>query len=458
MDNIQENNCDTIHHVNYDNKEIIIIATAHVSKKSQEDVKRVIESEKPDSVCIELDKSRFKTITEKSDFSSMDIVKVIKEKKAIVVLVNLLLASFQRKIAKNMDVEPGCEMIQAINSAKEINANIILADRDIQVTFKRIWRKSNFIQKFKLLSQILGTFLLSADNIKEDEIEKMKTSDSLDGAINMMWKSFPLIKEVLLDERDRFLANKIRCAQGQKIVAVLGAAHVPGVKRYLNKEISFVPQTIEARNFSRHISDKSVTNQEKSLLNTIYTQENRKQTKNSKLYTLKNNVELESENRILDILFNKIPKPGISGTIVAIIIPAILLIWIIYGFFNNSGVENLLSYILGTGCGAALGSLVASAHPITVLVGFIAAPITVMHPLLGVGWFTGLSEALLKKPKVSDLQNLSEDIKTLKGFYKNRFSRILLVIIVSSLGTNLGIFLGIPLFNKIVVPFLLSLF
>jgi pheromone shutdown protein TraB len=452
MENSTANNSDTVHRINDNDKEIIIVATAHVSKKSRDEVRMVIDTEKPDSVCVELDQKRYKTILDKDPYSSMDIVKVIKEGKTIIVLVNLLLSSFQRKIAKNMDVQPGAEMIQGIKSAEEHSANIVLADRDIQITFKRIWRKANLWEKLKLLSQILGSFILSGDDIKEEEIEKLKTADILDGAINLLWKSFPLIKEVLLDERDRFIAHNIRNAQGKKIVAVLGAAHVPGVMNYLTNRYPLLPDAFPKKTFDRRIAGNLTDDNEKKFLRSFYIEETSPRQDGALYYTLRSGIDRDSTESIFDILYNRIPKAGAFGTVFAIFIPVVLLAWIIYGFFNNTGVENLLSYILGTGCGAALGSLVSLAHPLTVLVGFIAAPITVMHPLLGVGWFTGLSEALLKKPKVSDLENLNVDIKTIKGLYKNRFSRILLVVIVSSLGTNVGIFFGIPFFSKIVLP------
>ncbi len=436
---------DTIHKLEINDKEIIIIATAHVSKESKEEVKRVIEEEKPDSVCIELDENRYKSITEKDKQSNMNIVQVIKDGKTMLVLANLFLSSFQKKIAAKLNIQPGAEMIQGIESANEIDAKLVLADRDIQTTFKRIWRNATAGEKFKLLYQILGSVLVSEKDLEISDIEKMKTADMLDSALSVMGKTFPLVKEVLIDERDIYLANKIKNAEGKKIVAVLGAGHVPGVKKRIMEEAHSIPDTIPEKKFEKRL--KKMTDESKKLLQGFY-----KKGENETNYKLNSDITLDEEQKVLNVLYNELPKKGIGGKVFGWLIPIAILVWIISGFFLGGfegGLKNFISYALGTGIGALLGSLVAFAHPITMLVGLISAPITVLHPLLGVGWFTGLSEAFFRKPLVSDLENLGRDIQTFKGFFKNRFTHILLVILLSSFGTMFGIFVGIPLFDKL---------
>jgi pheromone shutdown protein TraB len=447
----------TIHRLEYNGKQILIIATAHVSKESQEEVKRVIEEEKPDSVCVELDEGRYKSITEKEKHSNMNIVQVIKEGKAMMVMANLFLSSFQRKIAAKMGVKPGVEMIQGIESAKEIGAELVLADRDIQVTFRRIWRKSTAGEKFKLLYQILGSLMVSEKELQEEDIEKMKSGDMLDNALSVMGETFPLIKEILIDERDIYLANKIKNAPGEKIVAVLGAGHVPGVKKMITQEQYSIPQTIPADKFERKINRKMKEADKEYLLQ--YYQKTETGEKPS--YKLEKELNKDEEQKLHNILYNELPKKGIGGKIIGWGIPILILAWIISGFFTGGGWEGLLQnffgYALGTGVGAALGAIVALSHPVTVLVGFAGAWLTVLHPILGIGMFTGLSEAHFKKPKVSDLENLSKDIQSFKGFYKNRFTHILLVIFLSSIGTMLGIIFGISLFTDTIIPYIANL-
>lgn len=495
----------TIHRIDYKGKELIIIATAHVSKESQEEVKRIIEAEQPNSVCIELDENRYKSIVEKDKYSKLDIIQVIKQGKAMLIMANLFLSSFQRKIAAKMDIQPGAEMIQGIESAKEIGAELVLADRDIQTTFRRIWRKSTAGEKFKLLYQILGSLLISEKDLEVDDIEKMKTEDMLDSALSMMGETFPLIKEVLIDERDVYLANKIKKAPGDKIVAVLGAGHVPGVKRLITEQEYSVPNEVPVDRFEKKVvrrmpedkikylkehykkeensdynytltkdiseddkkklsgylktTEKEIPKKipipkfEKKILKKLEPEEKKelKQYYKKSNYELQGSITTEEEQKLLHILYSNIPNKGIAGKIIAWAVPVLIIVWIVSGFIFGGfkgGIMNFLSYALGTGIGAGLGSIVSLAHPITILVGILAAPITVLHPILGVGWFTGLSEAYLRKPRVSDLEKLGKDIQSVKGFFKNRFTHILVVILFSSLGTMLGIFVGIPIFNN----------
>lgn len=440
----QTNDPATIKRISYNNKEIIIIATAHVSKESKEEVKRVIEEEQPNSVCIELDENRYKSIIDKEKHSNMDIVQVIKEGKTMLVLANLFLSSFQRKIAAKMDIQPGAEMIQGIDSANEAGAEIVLADRDIQTTFKRIWRKSTLGEKFKLLYQILGSLLTSESELETEDIEKMKSSDMLDSALSVMGETFPLIKEVLIDERDICLANNIKNAPGDKVVAVLGAGHVPGVVRWITKEPYSIPQEIDSNLYEKKITRKMIPS-DKEYLNDYY----KKEDEDSTNYTLEKELNHEEDDKLLDIMYKKLPKPGLTGKIIGWAVPVLIVAWIVSGFFYGRGIENFLSYVLGTGIGAALGAVISLAHPLTILIGIVGAPITVLHPILGIGMFTGLSEAFFRKPRVSDLENIGKDIQSVKGFFKNRFTHILLVVLFSSIGTMLGIFVGIPLFTSI---------
>ena len=365
-----------------DGKEIILIGTAHVSKKSADEVKEVIEQERPDTVCVELCQARYQSMTDTDKWKNTDIVKIIKEGKALILLINLILSSYQKKLAKQFDIKPGQEMLQGIESAKEVGADLCLADRDLQTTMRRLWRGLGFIGKMKLLFQLMMSMFIS-EEITEDELEKMKSQDMLTAVLDELSQSFPEFKSIIIDERDKYLAQKIKNAPGNKIVAVLGAGHVPGIKEELFKD-----------------------NDLKSL--------------------------------------SKIPPPSKVVKVIAWSIPAIIIGIIVATFSVDraAGIDQMTSWILWNGSLAALGALLAFAHPLSILVAFIAAPITTLNPLLAAGWFAGLTEALLRKPSVKDFESLSEDVYSLKGFWRNKVSHILIVVIFTNLGSTLGTIFG----------------
>lgn len=362
----------------YQDKEIIIIATAHVSAQSVELVQKVIEEEKPDSVCIELDDGRYQNIQNPQKWENTDIVKVIKSNKVGFLLVNLALSSYQKRIAKQLSVNVGGEMIQAIESAKNTGASIVLADRDIQTTFLRIWRKLNLWEKAKLIISLIFSF--EGDNkISEQDLNELMKSDILETVMVGIKKQYPKIGEILISERDMFLAAKIKEASGPKVVAVLGAAHVPGVKEEIYKE------------------------QDLQEIGTV-------------------------------------PSKGRFSKVAGWIIPIILVGLFTYAFAINiqTGIQQLSVWVLWTGVLAALFTTLSLGHPLSILTSFVAAPLTTIHPLLACGWFTGLVEAAIKKPTVQDVHNIQSDIFSFKGFFKNRFLKIILVVMMANIGASIG--------------------
>lgn len=368
--------------LNIDDKEIILIGTAHVSKKSAEQVKEIIEAEKPDTVCIELDQQRYKSVTEGQKWKDMDIISVIKQKKATLLLVNLMMSSFQKRMAKQFGINPGQEMIQAINSAKDVDAEIVLADRDIQITFQRVWRGIGIWGKMKLMTELVYS-MFTDEEISEEELEKLKTEDILTSMLNELKDSFPKLKNALIDERDKYLSHKIKNAPGEKIVAVLGAGHVPGIKEEIKKE-----QNIK------------------------------------KLST--------------------IPPKSKANKSIKWIIPAIIIAIILFTFYNNKGMalDQMIGWILWNGSLSALGAVIALAHPLSIATAFIVAPISSLNPLLAAGWFVGLVETFMRKPKVQDFENLSEDINSVKGFWRNKITHILLVVVLANIGSVVGTMVG----------------
>ncbi len=383
-------NSNMAHHLKVDDREIIILGTAHVSKESADLVKTVIEEEKPDTVCVELCESRFQSIRQKSKWQNMDIVKVIKEKKAFLLLSNLLLASFQKRIAEKFDIKPGAEMIQAIESGEAIDARIHLADRDIRVTLSRTWRVMGLWAKLKILFQMLISFG-EMDDITEEDIEKMKQEDMLESLLSEVGKSLPVIREILIDERDRYLAEKIRSAPGRKIVAVVGAGHVPGIKKYWNTDIDI--QALE-----------------------------------------------------------KIPPKKKFSIVIKWLLPIAIIMLFIAGFFYggaNAGTNMIVWWIAANGIMAGLGAVIALAHPLTIVASILAAPLTSLNPMIAAGWVSGLVEAFSRKPKVRDFEHLPDDIVSVRGFWRNKVTRILLVVVFTNLGSSMGTFIAIPLMAKV---------
>ncbi|MEG1997736.1 MAG: TraB/GumN family protein [Clostridiales bacterium] len=371
-------------------KEIILIATAHVSKDSVELVKKTIDEEKPTSICIELDESRYQNIKNPQEWENTDIVKVIKTKKVGFMLINLALSSYQKRIAKKLHTAVGQEMLQGIRSAEETGATLVLADRNIQTTFLRIWRMLNFWEKCKLL------FSLALDNEEEAELtdeylQEMLQKDMLQSLLAEMNQQFPKIGKILVNERDQHLAVKIREAPGSKVVAILGGAHVEGVAQELYREHD---------------------------LNALTT----------------------------------IPAKKPAGKIIGWLIPVLIVALIGCGFFISPqiGWEQIKSWILWNGVTAAIFTALALGHPLSILTSLVVAPISSLNPLLACGWFAGLVEAAIRKPTVKDVNQISEDIFSLKRFLHNRFLRILLIVIMSNIGSSIGtVVAGLDIVSKL---------
>ncbi len=383
-------NNDNIHRLTFEDKEITLIGTAHVSRESADLVVKIIEEEKPDTVCVELCESRYKAIKQKNRWQNTDLIKVIREKKSFLLLSNLLLTSFQKKIGQKLGIKPGEEMIRAMESADSVGAHIHLADRDIRITLSRTWRLMGLWTKMKLLAQLV-TSMGEVDSIKEEDIEKMKDKDVLETLLSEIGKTLPELRRILIDERDMYLTEKIRSAPGKRIVAVVGAGHVPGIKRGWNEAID---------------------------LNAL--------------------DELPPKGKLFSFL-----KWGIPALVVGLIV---------LGFFyagSSAGTHMIKWWVLANAVFAGLGAAIALAHPLTILSAIVASPITSLNPMIAAGWVAGLVETFIGKPKVKDFENLPADILSLKGFWKNKITRILLIVVFTNLGSSLGAFVAIPLMARV---------
>jgi pheromone shutdown-related protein TraB len=368
--------------LNYNNKEIYLLGTAHISQTSVKEVKDLIDTVLPDSVCIELDKQRYESISNEKKWQNTKVLDIVKSKKAGMFLVNIVLSNYQKKLAEQFNINPGAEMMQGIKLAKDYNANLVLADRNIQTTFSRIWRYSSLWEKAKIITSLLYS-IIDSEEISEEELEELKSGDMLSSALSELGNSFKGINKYLLEERNEYLANKIKNAKGETVVAILGAAHVPGVKEEIFKE--------------------------------------------------QNMSELSS-----------LPKKSDIGKIFAWLIPIALLIMIIATLSVNleSGFEQIKTWILWNGTLSAIGTFIAGGHILSVLTAFIAAPISSLSPLLAAGWFAGITETLIRKPKVSDFENLNEDLTSFRKARKNRIMKVLLVVVFANIGSVIGTILG----------------
>lgn len=372
-------------------REIILIGTAHVSQESIEEVNAVIRSEVPDCVAIELDEQRLRSMEQKDAWRSLDVVKVLKDGQGFMLMANLILAAFQKRMGENVGVNPGDEMRSAISSARELGIRVELVDRPIQTTLRRAWAKNSLWGKCKLLAALLSS-AFDTQQVSAEEIENLRNSNEMDSMMNELSAYLPSVKSVLIDERDQYLASHIWQCKGNKVVAVLGAGHLPGVESYL--------QNLGAGTESADTSSIEV-----------------------------------------------IPPAGIGTKIAGWIFPAAIIALLIAGFLTGGAAVSgkmLLRWLLWNGSLAALGTLLAGGHVLSVLTGFIGAPIATLNPLLGIGLFTGIVQAWIRKPKVEDMETLMNDVSSLRGIYHNRILRVLLVFFLSSIGGVIGNIIAVP--------------
>jgi pheromone shutdown-related protein TraB len=382
---------DTYMTVKLGDREIILVGTAHVSKESIEEVNRIIREQKPDMVCVELDEERFTSISQKEHWEKLDVIKVFRQGKGFLLMANLVLSGFQRRMGEGLGVKPGEEMKTAVETAKELGIPHALCDREVQITLRRAWARCGFWSKCKLLASLLSS-AFTTEKLSAAEIENLKNRNELDGMMAELAEYLPSVKETLIDERDRYLAAKIWSSGGNKPAAVVGAGHLLGIKAHLEK--------IAAGEEGADVSD-----------------------------------------------LNIIPPRTFFSKIAGWIIPALIAAIIILGFFQaGAGVSlsMLLRWVLWNGSLAALGTLIAMGHPLSILVSFIGAPVATINPFIGVGLFSGITEATLRKPRVQDAQAISDDVSSLRGIYRNRITKALLVFLLSSLGGAVGNFISIP--------------
>ena len=374
-----------VHTIQVDGREFILVGTAHISRQSAELVREVIEKEKPESVCVELDAQRYKSLSEKKKWESLDLKALIRQKQLSTLLINLLLASYQKKLGDKLGVMPGVELLEATNAAREHDIPIALCDRDIRVTLRRAWHSMSFWNKMKLLTAGLAG-IFENQEISEEKLSEIRQKDVLNELIGELGKAMPVLKTVLIDERDTYLAQKIKEAEGNKIVAVVGAGHLQGISESL------------------------------------------------------------SNGRPRDLReIEQIPPLSSLWKWIGWGIPAIILGSIAYiGWSKGAAAagDNILFWILANGIPSALGAALAFGHPLTILSAFLAAPITSLTPVIGAGYVAAFVQVYARPPVVKEFQAVSDDVSMFKRWWQNKLLRVFLVFILSGLGSAIGTYVG----------------
>ena len=366
-----------------------LLGTAHVATASVEAVKQNIEEWKPDIVAVELCKGRHDALTQEKRLDREGLLKVIKEGKAPMVLLQSLLAAEQRKLGLDEGQQPGAELLAAVEVANEAELRVELVDRDIQTTLRRAWNKMSFKEKFGLMWALLA----EEDSNEELELEQMLADkDLLTSLMEELREVSPGAGSVLIDERDEFIARKISGIRSEgKVLAVLGAGHLDGVSKLLEQEVE------------------------------------------------------PSDERIADL--SVVPKGGRLLKSVSYAIPLVLLGllgWFAYNGDLASIKENGIYWFAGNFIGAALFCMLAGGHPVAILVAALASPITSLNPALAAGWFAGYAQMKVKEPTGEDLTEFLK-LDSAKLFWTNRAGRILLVTALTNLGSMAGAWISMGL-------------
>ena len=374
-----------VHTIALADKTVLLIGTAHISQESVDLVNRVISEEECDRVCLELDDNRFQALSSKDNWQALDLRQIIRNKQLSTLLVSILMSSFQKKLGSQLGIRPGAELLAGAQAAKEQNVPVSLCDRDVRITLRRAWKSTPFFKKGYLLGSLLAS-LFDQEERSHDRLEEMKKQDVLSGVMDEMGQSFPDLKRVLIDERDIYLAEKIKAAEGKRLVAVVGAGHVEGIKNALARD---------------------------------------------------------QHHRLAEI--TTIPPVSRGGKIAGWSIPLLILASLaIIGVTKGAAVagSNLLFWVLANGIPAAIGAVLALAHPYTTIGAFTAAPITSLTPVIGAGYVTAFIQVMTTPPVVREFESVGDDVSSFTGWWRNKLLRVFLVFFFTGLGSAVGTWVG----------------
>ncbi|NND56065.1 MAG: TraB/GumN family protein [Xanthomonadales bacterium] len=388
-----------IRRVSRDGVEYTLLGTAHVSRASAEAVKELASSGEFDAVAVELCQARYDALTAERNWTDLDLYRIIREGKAGLVMANLALSAYQRRIAEQFGIEPGAEMRAATVAAKERDLPLQLVDRDLATTLRRSYASVPWYKRIYMMAG-LAFGMVSSDEIDEESIEKLKEGDILESTFTEFAEQSPELYEALIAERDRYMAARLReenaGAEHKKVLVVIGAGHMEGLAKHLDA----------------------------------------------------GQADPQAERRQLEAMPAKSRWPKI--------IPWAIMVLVLAGFFigfsrsPELGWKLVFFWVAINGGLAALGALIARGHPLTILSAVVAAPLTSLNPTIAAGMVTGLVESWLRKPRVSDLEKLRFDITTARGWFRNPATRILLVFLLSNLGSAIGTWIaGFKIFTAL---------
>ncbi len=383
---------------------LTIIGTAHVSEESVNEVKDAIYEQQPDVVAIELDRGRYIKLKKQmmgiEEDETISVTQIIKENKVALFLTTTLLSYFQSKIGADVDVKPGAEMVGAIEASQDLEIPIALIDREIGTTLQRALNKMGFIEKAKFIFGLLASALGFGDDEEEIDIEDLKNPENIDELMEMFKDEAPSVHEVLVHERDAYLAGKIMQIPQDHVIAVVGAGHKLGIEKYLDN-----PETIP-------------------------------------------------NLRDLEIIDEKKGIPWVK--IILALIPILFVVIFFLAYFSGINISwNIYDFIVISMIMGFVGSILSGSKIQSALVGGLVAPLTIIHPLLAAGWFSGLTEAKFRKVRQSDIKNLAE-IESFRDLWNNNIFRILLVVIGTNLGVSIATLVILP--SKVFIPLFMKIF
>lgn len=384
---------------------ITILGTAHVSRSSADTVRSMIENGDYDAVALELCPDRMCGLMDPDAITRMDITQVIRKGKGAMVMASLALGAFQKRIADQLGVEPGAEMRAAVEAAEPKSLPLMLIDRSIGTTLKRIYRNVPWYRRIKVLAGLIAS-VIARRTVTEEEIEQLKEGDMLESTFNQFAEQAEEIYTPLVDERDQYMAARLieeaETSGHKNIFAVVGAGHLRGMKGYLEQ------------------------------------------------YALANGEAAAQVQQRLDV----VPPAGRLLRSLPWLIIGVIMLGFAIGFSQSSDVGwgMVQQWVLINGGLAALGALIALAHPITIFSAFFAAPLTSLNPTISAGVVSATVETMVRKPSVGDFSRLREDVVKLTGWWNNRVAHTLVVFFFTGLGSVIGTYVaGYKIFESIAV-------
>jgi pheromone shutdown-related protein TraB len=376
---------DDVHELEVDGRHFILVGTAHISRESVDLVREVIDKERPDCVCVELDAQRYEALSQERRWEALDLREIIRNKQLTTLLMNLLLASYQRRLGLQLGVTPGSELLEATRAADEHGIPVALCDRDIRVTLRRAWHSIGFFRKLTLVATLLAS-VFDSPELSEEELTRIRQKDVLSELMNELGQAMPGLKRILIDERDAYLAQKMLACSGDKVVSVVGAGHVAGMLEALRQH---------------------------------------------------KNVDLEA--------INTIPPVSPVWKWLGWSVPALILSSIAYIGITRGGAaagENALYWFMANAIPSSIGSLIALGHPLTTVAAFFSAPFTSLTPVIGAGYVCAFVQTWMRPPRVHEFQSLGDDAGSFSGWWQNNLLRIFVVFALTTLGSVIGTWVG----------------